>query len=103
VANTARCKPCTPVRSCFNDCGPCEVCIGRPVPPPECFPSSHPDGGVSGSDGSAPVTDGSAPVTDGGAPATQCPAGLQPCGLPGQAACPANYYCTTGCCIQILL
>jgi hypothetical protein len=99
-----RCKSCTPVPSCFNDCGPCEVCIGRPMPPPECFATSMPDGGVvPGPDGSVIRPDGSVPATDGGTPAMQCPAGLQPCGLPGQAACAANFYCTTGCCIPIPL
>lgn len=99
-----RCKPCTPVPSCFNDCGPCEVCIGRPMPPPECFPPPVPDGGMPAdgftpADGSRP--DSTVPVTDSGTPASQCPAGIQACGLPGQAACPANFYCTTGCCIPI--
>jgi hypothetical protein len=28
----------------------------------------------------------------------QCPKGLQPCGLQGQAPCPAGYFCITGCC-----
>jgi hypothetical protein len=27
-----------------------------------------------------------------------CPAGVTPCGLPGQAACPAGLSCITGCC-----
>jgi hypothetical protein len=27
-----------------------------------------------------------------------CPAGVQPCGLPGQPLCPANFSCITGCC-----
>jgi hypothetical protein len=99
ATDTSRCKPCTPVPSCFNDCGPCEVCIGRPMPPPECFPPPAGDGGVW--DGSRP--DSSIPTTDGGTPATQCPAGIQPCGLPGQSPCPSNFYCTTGCCIPIPL
>lgn len=106
VTDTSACQSCTPVPSCFNDCGPCEVCIGRPMPPPECFPSSMPDGGVPGSDGGdggGSSSDGSVPTTDGGTPATQCPAGIQACGLPGQAACPTNFYCTTGCCIPIPL
>ena len=28
----------------------------------------------------------------------QCPAGADPCGLPGQASCPQGTYCVTGCC-----
>ena len=27
-----------------------------------------------------------------------CPAGKQPCGLPGQPPCPAGFSCITGCC-----
>jgi hypothetical protein len=32
-----RCAPCTPVPSCFNDCAMCEICVGKPTLPPECF------------------------------------------------------------------
>jgi len=31
-------------------------------------------------------------------PVQACAAGAAPCGLPGQAACPADSYCITGCC-----
>ncbi|MDP3277191.1 MAG: hypothetical protein Q8Q09_18525 [Deltaproteobacteria bacterium] len=100
VRDTSRCLSCTPVRQCLNECGPCEVCVGRPMPPPECFPPPPVgDGGTSGGDGA--VRDSSVPTSEGGVPATQCPAGIQPCGLPGQSNCPANFYCTTGCCIPI--
>jgi hypothetical protein len=27
-----------------------------------------------------------------------CPTGAEPCGLAGQAACPSNKFCVTGCC-----
>lgn len=78
------CKPCTPVPSCLNGCGRCEICIGKPEPDPSCGTTSS-DGGTGGGGGDAGVE-------------TQCPAGVQPCGLPGQAACPTNHYCVTGCC-----
>jgi hypothetical protein len=98
VTNTAACHPCTPVADCFNDCGECEVCLGRPMPPAHCFPPPpQPDGGVR--DG-GPTPDGGV-SRDGGMPASQCPPGIQACGLPGQAPCPINFYCTTGCCIPI--
>ncbi len=67
------CHPCTPVQDCYNDCGVCELCLGKTVLPPECF---EPDGGT----------------TD------QCPNGEQACGLPGQDPCPSGYFCITGCC-----
>ncbi|MEI8257904.1 MAG: homocysteine S-methyltransferase family protein [Deltaproteobacteria bacterium] len=46
AADTALCHSCTPVRDCFNECGHCEVCLGRPTPPADCFPPPPPaDGG----------------------------------------------------------
>lgn len=75
------CHPCLPVAACFNDCGPCELCIGKTTLPPECF-------GEGGSGGG------------GGAPG-QCPDGVQVCGLPGQDPCPAGYSCITGCCYEV--
>ncbi len=83
AADDAACHPCTPVASCLNDCGRCELCLGRTVDdlPPDCFPGSGGDGGV-----------------DGGPGGEQCPEGIQPCGLPGQDPCPDGYYCITGCC-----
>lgn len=68
ITDPVACPSCTQVASCTNACGMCEVCIDRPVPPPECTP------------------------------AQQCPDGDQPCGLPGQPSCPAGTYCITGCC-----
>lgn len=76
LADATKCKPCTPVPSCMNGCGPCEVCIGKPALEPECEPQ---DGGTD----------------------EQCPDGLQPCGQPGQKRCEAGEYCITGCCIVV--
>jgi len=84
VNDPTKCHPCTPVQACLNTCGKCELCIGKDTLPPECFP---PDGGT-GTGGSAP---------DGGIE-QQCPTGVQPCGLPGQAPCAPGSYCITGCC-----
>jgi hypothetical protein len=102
VTDVNRCHPCQPVENCLNGCGPCEVCIGRPMPDPSCFMTPS-DGGVTTTDGSTgvdvpPGTDVPITPTDGGMTGSQCPAGVQPCGLPGQAACPFGYYCITGCC-----
>lgn len=79
VGNEERCHPCQPVPGCQNDCLPCEICIGKPEPEPGCDPSGEGGGSAEG----------------------QCPAGVQPCGLPGQAACPDQYYCVTGCCAPL--
>jgi hypothetical protein len=84
ITDPAACHPCMPVGDCLNDCGPCEVCIGRPMPPPECFPQPS-DGGVDVPDAGPP-------------PGMQCPPDLQPCGLPGQAECQFGFYCVSGCC-----
>lgn len=64
----ALCWPCTQVDSCLNECGFCEVCVGKPTIDPSCTP------------------------------AQQCPRGEQACGVPGQDPCPSGYYCITGCC-----
>lgn len=99
--NPGSCRPCTPNRECFNECGRCELCLGRTELPPECFPPPPPsDGGVPGLpdggrlDGGRPV-----PVDGGTPPPPRCPTGQQACGLPGDPACPAGYFCLTGCCI----
>lgn len=67
------CRPCTPVDTCFNDCGECEVCVGKPEPPISC-----------GGDDDTPQT---------------CPADTEGCGLTGQSDCSVDEYCITGCCI----
>lgn len=89
LTDTAACPPCTPVGNCLNDCGPCEVCIGRPMPPPECYPPALPDGGLP---------DAATGYDAGPPPGYQCETGLQPCGLPGQPDCAPTYYCVSGCC-----
>jgi hypothetical protein len=83
LMNPDDCEPCKPVAACLNECGLCEICIGKPTLPPECYP----DGGGTGGG-------------DGGTNTEQCPPPLQACGLPGQPLCPPGYYCITGCCIE---
>ena len=85
------CHPCTPVADCLNDCGDCELCLGRTTLPPECTPP--PPGTDAG-----PLPDG-AVRPDGGVDLMRCEGGEQPCGTPGDALCPAQYYCITGCCV----
>jgi hypothetical protein len=86
INNPAVCHPCDPVAACLNECGECEVCIGKPEPGPECDPGEG--GGGAGGNGSG-----------GGSSGSQCPTGIQPCGLPGQDPCAFGEYCITGCCI----
>jgi len=85
VLDTTLCRPCTPVGNCFNPCETCEICIGRPTLPPECM--TPPDGGVP----------------DGWVPPMRCAPDVQPCGLPGDADCPMDYYCVTGCCQSVII
>lgn len=89
-----KCEPCQPVQGCLNTCAKCELCIGKTTLPPECFM----DGGVVDVDGGGGLDGGGGDV-DGGGGSMQCPTGVQACGLPGQAQCPQDYYCITGCCI----
>jgi hypothetical protein len=70
VDDPAACHPCTPVKSCFNSCDPCEVCVGRTVPSASC------------------ITPGSG----------RCLGAAAACGQPGEPDCPADQYCVTGCC-----
>jgi hypothetical protein len=89
VEDPERCHPCLPVAACLNDCGPCELCVGKTTIPDWCF------GGTGG--GSSVGSGGGG----GGVNADQCAEGVQACGLPGQPECPVNYYCVTGCCQKL--
>jgi len=99
VDDPTKCAPCTQVKNeCVNDCGKCELCLGKTVDdlPPECFGQPPPPD--AGPDGSPPPDAG-----DSGSPPPpppQCPTGVQPCGLPGQALCEVGWSCITGCCVQ---
>ncbi len=90
VDDPESCRPCTPVADCLNECGRCELCLGRTELPPDCFPPPPRDGG--------PLPDGAMPM-DSGTPPERCPAGRQACGLPGDPACPSGFFCVTGCCV----
>jgi hypothetical protein len=79
ILDPSKCPPCTPVVDCNNGCGRCEICLGKDTLPPDCFA----DGGLP--DGSE-----------------RCAPGVQVCGLPGEADCPPNYFCITGCCQETI-
>jgi hypothetical protein len=103
IGDPTKCQPCTPVQGCLNPCDKCELCIGKPTLPPECFPggAGGAGGGSSGTGGGSSGTGGSGTGGAGGGVVGQCPAGVAACGLPGQALCPGGYYCITGCCIAV--
>lgn len=73
------CRACTKNPSCGQGCGRCQLCIGKNPEdiPADCF-------------------------TDAGTNPDQCPPDVQPCGLAGQAECQPNFFCLTGCCVQVL-
>lgn len=101
VSNPDSCRRCTPVRvpGCFNECGPCELCLGRTSLPPECFPPSPADAAVPDGSDAGPPRDAASP--DAGSTSARCPRGEQPCGLPSDPPCPESApYCLTGCCID---
>lgn len=119
------CAPCTPVASCLNTCGECELCLGKTIAdlPLKCFiPIPPKDAGVP-ADGSMPA-DGGVPKTEAGVPkydsSTTTPqdAGttkkdggliyLPVCGGTTKPCldnswCPTGYYCVTGCCKSTIL
>ena len=70
VDDPSACQPCTPVPSCFNECDPCEVCVGRTSPAASCGSNSP----------------------------LRCPGSAAACGQPGEPSCDVGYYCITGCC-----
>jgi len=123
LTDTAACPPCTPVGNCLNECAHCEICIGKPTLPADCFP---PDAGplpdawvplidaggrdvvgvdlVAPRDAARPDTAGrdawrpDAARPDAWVP-PRCGTGIVPCGLPGEPDCVAGFYCVTGCCV----
>jgi hypothetical protein len=105
VTEPAACPPCTPDPSCLNGCGYCEICVGKPTIPDDCFPTVTIDGGVLPDGGPVPdagITIDSGTLPDGGTPPPRCPPELQACGLPGDPPCPRGTYCITGCCMVVV-
>ena len=95
VDDPTKCHPCTPVEACWNDCGRCEICLGKTTVPDDCNPGGGGSGGGGGAGSGGNAGNGSG---GGGGGDRQCPDGVQACGLPGQDACPVGQYCITGCC-----
>ncbi|GEM_PF-693693 len=88
IADQALCPPCTPVGDCFNDCGICEVCVGRPEPDPSC-PTYRPDAGVVGVSSSSSGTPGSSSV-GGGSSASAVGGSSSAGGVSGTSAAPSS-------------
>jgi hypothetical protein len=102
VSDPTKCKPCTQVNGCFNDCKTCELCIGKTTLPPECTPGGS--GGAGGSGGTGPGTGGSGGAGGSGSCVPPvCPTGIQPCGVACLPSCPSGTYCITGCCQPIIV
>jgi hypothetical protein len=88
VTDPDLCRPCTPAGNCLNTCERCEICLGKPDIPEDCFPGTGGSGGSGGMGGSG-----------GG---ERCPDGKQVCGLPGDDPCPGGSFCLTGCCTIVV-
>jgi hypothetical protein len=69
------CELCSPVPSCENTCGACELCIGKTELPPGCIDK----------------------------PEERCDPGVTPCGQPGDSGCAPGYACITGCCKRSII
>lgn len=91
INDPALCHPCTPAGNCLNECGRCELCLGKDTIPEDCFPGTGGSGGMGGTGGV------------GGSGDLRCPIGKQACGLPGDDPCPAGAFCLTGCCTEIVV
>jgi hypothetical protein len=111
-ADPSKCPPCTQTTSCINTCDHCEICVGKPTLPPDCFPGTGGSGGSAGSDGGAGGSTGGGgtggsggAAGGGGAGGGGAPCYGQPyCGPGGidPMVCPVNTYCITGCCIPVI-
>jgi len=88
VTDPASCQACTPASSCVNTCERCEICLGKPTIPDDCFPGTGGSGGMGGGAGGS----------DGG---IQCPVGKQACDA--AMPCPPSSFCLTGCCTEIIV
>jgi hypothetical protein len=90
-----KCSPCTQVEQCMNKCDRCEICVGKPTVPADCYgaPDAGPPPGYDGG------TDGSPP--DGGYGVPTCTDGIA-CVPGGDNNCPDGMGCVFGCCTPVV-
>lgn len=88
IENIENCDKCTPVPSCINTCGKCELCLGKTTIPDSCFTDTDSDSDTT---------------VDTDTDNIRCAAGVAACGLPTDPACPVGKYCITGCCTSVLI
>ena len=101
MTDPAPCRSCTPAGNCLNTCERCEICLGKPTIPADCFPGTGGAGGAGGTGGAGGAGGTAGAGGDGGG--MRCPVGKQVCGLPGDDPCPGGSFCLTGCCTEIVV
>lgn len=89
ILDESKCPRCTPVGNCLNECGHCEICIGKTELPEDCHTVDTDDETTDQSDSDD---------TDAAPPSTQCPEGISPCSISDTLPCDKGYYCISGCC-----
>ena len=92
------CQSCTPTDQCGNECGECELCLGKSIDdlPASCFPPP-PGGGSGGNSGGSGAGGGSGSGGSGGG--IECEGGQPVCLT--HADCSAGNYCFFACCTPI--
>jgi hypothetical protein len=92
------CPRCEKSTLCSNDCGECELCIGKTEAdlPESCSPPPTGGGGEGGM-GSGEGGAGNTPPP----PSYTCDNDAQVCSE--TIACPANFYCRLGCCTELYI
>lgn len=101
--NPEKCQTCRLADACVNECGECELCLGKGIDdlPEKCFPDKVPDASIvypeAGVDGGA---DSGGPIIIPPPPPYVCEDNTFACDAQGW--CPEFYACTLGCCIPVL-
>ncbi|HEY3498800.1 MAG TPA: hypothetical protein VGK73_29115 [Polyangiaceae bacterium] len=96
IEDEEACPRCEKSTQCENDCGECELCLGKTEAdlPESCSPPPTGEGGAPGTgEGGAP---GTPPP-----PTYTCDDGLQVCSA--EVPCPGDQYCRLGCCTELFI